>query len=45
MIESFTQIPVLGVLPYLKQPKDLETLADAAAQLDLERIMPRPFWA
>ena len=45
MIESLTQMPVLGILPYLKQIKDTEALADAAAQLDLERIMLRPFWA
>ena len=45
MIESLTRVPVLGVLPYLKQIKDVEALSDAAAQLDLERLMPRPFWA
>lgn len=45
MIESLTRVPVLGVLPHLKQTKDLAMLAEAAAQLDLERLMPRPFWA
>ena len=45
MIESLTRIPVLGTVPYLKQVKDLDALADAAAQLDLERLMPKPFWA
>jgi dethiobiotin synthetase len=45
MIESLTRSPVLGLLPYLKQPKDHSVLAEAAAQLDLERIMPKPFWA
>lgn len=45
LIESLTQMPVLGMLPYLKQIKDLEILAEAAAKLDLERIMPKPFWA
>ncbi|EDX85615.1 dethiobiotin synthase [Synechococcus sp. PCC 7335] len=45
MIESLTRTPVLGVLPHLIQTKHLEDLADAAAQLDLERLMPKPFWA
>ncbi|MEM8503834.1 MAG: dethiobiotin synthase [Cyanobacteria bacterium P01_D01_bin.1] len=45
MIESLTRVPVLGVLPYLRQVKNLETLADAAAQLDLEQLMPQAFWA
>lgn len=45
MIESLTRVPVLGVLPYLRQVKNLETLADAAAQMDLERLMPKAFWA
>jgi dethiobiotin synthetase len=45
LIESLTQTPVLGIMPYLKQTKDLDILADAAAQLNLERIMPKPFWA
>lgn len=45
MIESLTRIPILGTMPYLKQIKDLDALADAAAQLDLERLMPKPFWA
>ena len=45
MIETLAQVPVLGTLPYLKQVKDHEQLADAAAQLDLERLMPKAFWA
>lgn len=45
MIESLTQMPVLGVLPHLKQIKDTEQLSDAAAQMDLERLMPKAFWA
>lgn len=45
MIESLTRVPILGVLPYLRQVKNLETLADAATQLDLERLMPQAFWA
>ena len=45
MIEELTRVPVLGILPHLKQVKDREALADAAAQLDLERLMPQAFWA
>lgn len=45
LIESLTRVPVLGILPHLRQIKDHEALADAAAQLDLERLMPRAFWA
>jgi dethiobiotin synthetase len=45
MIQSLTRVPVLGILPYLKQPKDPDVLAEAAAQLTLERIMPKSFWA
>ena len=45
MIESLTGTPVLGVLPHLRQINDLDALADAAAQLDLERLMPKAFWA
>lgn len=45
LIESLARVPVLGVLPYLKQVRDVGALSDAAAQLDLERLMPQPFWA
>lgn len=45
MIESLTRMPVLGVVPYLKQIKDVEILAETAARLNLERIMPKAFWA
>lgn len=44
LIESLTRVPILGVLPHLPQPTDLTALADAAAQLDLEAIMPQPYW-
>jgi dethiobiotin synthetase len=43
MIESFTQIPVLGLLPYLSDVQDLPALALAAAGLDLEKLMPLSF--
>ncbi|MDF0552896.1 dethiobiotin synthase [Kamptonema sp. UHCC 0994] len=40
LIESLTQIPVLGILPHLNDPTDLAKLAQAASELDLERLMP-----
>jgi dethiobiotin synthetase len=40
LIQSLTNIPVLGCLPYLDNPRDLDKLAQAAANLDLERLMP-----
>ncbi|KST69483.1 dethiobiotin synthase [Mastigocoleus testarum] len=36
LIESLTQIPVLGCLPYLENPQDLDKLAQVASNLDLE---------
>ena len=36
MITRFTQVPVLGVCPYLEQPESLEALAKAAQGFDLE---------
>jgi dethiobiotin synthetase len=40
LIQSLTNIPVLGCLPYLEEPRDLDKLAQAAANLDLEKFMP-----
>ncbi|PSB33184.1 dethiobiotin synthase [Chlorogloea sp. CCALA 695] len=40
LIQSLTNIPVLGCLPYLESPTDLDKLAQVAANLDLERLMP-----
>lgn len=40
LIESLTQIPVLGILPFLEDPTDLEKLAVVASNLDLERLLP-----
>ncbi|MBD1824462.1 ATP-dependent dethiobiotin synthetase BioD [Cyanobacteria bacterium FACHB-DQ100] len=40
LIERLTGIPVLGLLPYLSDPTDVEKLAQAAANLDLERLIP-----
>ncbi|GAB4238219.1 MAG: dethiobiotin synthase [Stanieria sp.] len=40
LIESLTQIPVLGTLPYLNETNNHEKLAQVAANLDLEFILP-----
>ncbi|MEA5420956.1 dethiobiotin synthase [Spirulina sp. CCNP1310] len=42
LLESLTQTPVLGTLPYLDHAdrRNLATLAQVAAQLDLERLFP-----
>ncbi len=40
LIQSLTNIPVLGCLPYLENPANLDELAQVAANLDLERLMP-----
>ncbi|MGF1538766.1 MAG: ATP-dependent dethiobiotin synthetase BioD [Elainellaceae cyanobacterium] len=45
LIQSLTQIPVLGVLPNLADVTDPAVLAAAAAQLDLERLFPMPMLA
>ena len=36
LIQSLTNIPVLGYVPYLENPRDLEQLAKVAAALDWE---------
>ncbi len=40
LIESLTNVPVLGTLPYLSDPTDLSKLAQVASDLDIERLMP-----
>lgn len=40
LIQSLTNIPVLGCLPYLDNPTDLDKLAQVVSDLDLERFMP-----
>ncbi|HLO48855.1 MAG TPA: dethiobiotin synthase [Kamptonema sp.] len=40
LIESLTQIPVLGILPHLEDATDLAKLAQVASELDLERLIP-----
>ena len=39
LIESLTNVPVLGVLPHLTDPTDLLKLAQVASDLDLERLI------
>jgi dethiobiotin synthetase len=41
MMTRFTQVPVLGVCPYLQQTESLDSLAQAAKGLHLEMI-PKP---
>lgn len=43
LIESLTNIPVLGVLPYLDDSTDLSKLAQVASGLDLEQLLPLQF--
>ena len=41
LIQSLTQIPILGVIPHLSDPTDLAKLAQIASNLDLERLLPK----
>ncbi|NEP12144.1 MAG: ATP-dependent dethiobiotin synthetase BioD [Symploca sp. SIO2C1] len=38
LIESFTNVPVLGTIPHLNDPTDISQLAQVASDLDLERF-------
>lgn len=40
LIQTLTNVPVLGCMPYLDNPTDLDKLAQVAANLDLEILMP-----
>lgn len=40
LIQSLTNTPVLGVMPHLADPKDLDKLAKVASDLDIEQLMP-----
>ena len=44
MISNLTRIPILGVLPHLNDPTNLDQLSSAARGLTLEAIMPAAFW-
>lgn len=39
-IQSLTNIPVLGCLPYFEDPTDLDKMAKVVSDLDLERLLP-----
>jgi dethiobiotin synthetase len=39
LIQSLTNVPVLGILPYLENLNDLEKLAQVSSNLDLEIIL------
>ncbi len=41
LIQSLTNVPVLGVLPHLADPTDLFKLAQAASDLEIERLISR----
>jgi dethiobiotin synthetase len=43
MITRLTGIPVLGTLPYLSDQRDQDALVNAAAGLNIEKLMPLPF--
>ncbi|UBF27710.1 dethiobiotin synthase [Kovacikia minuta CCNUW1] len=40
LIQSLTSIPILGLIPHLSDPTDLDKLAQAASNLELERLIP-----
>jgi len=40
LIQRLTGVPVLGLIPYLSNPTDVEKLAQVGANLDLERLIP-----
>ena len=39
MISRLASIPVLGILPYIKDLSDISELARAASELEIERIL------
>ncbi|MEQ8999349.1 MAG: dethiobiotin synthase [Coleofasciculus sp. B1-GNL1-01] len=38
LIQSLTQVPILGILPHVADPTDLSKLAQVASELDIERL-------
>lgn len=40
LIQSLTNIPILGCLPYLEDPTDMDKLVQVASDLDLEVLIP-----
>ncbi len=43
LIETLTGLQVLGTLPYLSDPEDVEALVQVASGLDLELLLPQRF--
>ena len=40
LIQSFTNVPILGIIPHLNDPTDISQLAQVASDLELERLIP-----
>lgn len=40
LVQSLTNVPVLGLIPHLTDSTDLSKLAQVASNLDLERLLP-----
>jgi dethiobiotin synthetase len=40
LMQSITETPILGTMPYLPDPTDLKQLAQAASNLNLEQLLP-----
>jgi dethiobiotin synthetase len=40
LIQSLTNTPILGIMPYLTEPTNLTKLAQVASTLDIERLLP-----
>jgi len=40
LLQALTQKPVLGCIPYLADPTDLDKLAQVASNLEIERLLP-----
>ncbi len=40
LIQSLTGVPVLGLIPYLTNPTDLDKLVQVAADLEIDRLLP-----
>jgi dethiobiotin synthetase len=43
LLQTLTSVPVLGVLPYLEDPTDLDKLAQVASNLEVDRLLPIHF--
>lgn len=42
LLEAFTRLPLLGLIPYLTDTNDIAALSQAAAGLDLDTLLPFP---